>query len=249
MTHHRANTCTALLLAWSAFGAGLTTAHADPRPSAVEPATGHADAPKPATTESVADTDWENDFGDLSLEELMDIEVISVTRSEGQDLFSSPAAIHLITAEDIRRSGHQQLPELLRLVPGMHVARMDANKWAIAARGDNGRFNRLQLVQMDGRTLYTPTFSGVFWFAQDTILADLDRVEVIRGPGASLWGANALNGIVNFVSKPAAETQGFFLKGVGGEQEGGHRRPALRWPDRRRLLLPRLLQGTVSHRL
>jgi iron complex outermembrane recepter protein len=221
MRYDPARTCTALLLAWSFAGIAPATTHADALPDAVEQEAGRTEVPEASTAEPIVTGDWENDFSDLSLEELMDIEVISVTRAEGQNLFSSPAAIHVITEEDIRRSGHQQLPELLRLVPGIHVARMDANKWAIAARGANGRYNRLQLVQMDGRTLYTPAFSGVSWITQDAILADLDRLEIIRGPGASLWGANALNGIINIVSKPASETQGFFLKAVGGTREGG----------------------------
>ncbi len=151
----------------------------------------------------------------------MDIEVISATRSKGQSLFTAPAAIAVLDGETIRRSGHRSLPELLRLVPGMHVAHVDGNKWAISARGFNGRFNALQLVQMDGRTLYTPAFSGVIWSAQDAMLEDLDRVEVIRGPGASLWGANAVNGIINFVSKRAEDTQGLLVTGGAGDEARG----------------------------
>ena len=161
------------------------------------------------------------DFGDLSLEQLMDIDVISVTRTRGQSLFTSPAAITVITGEDIRRSGLRTLPELLRLVPGMHVAQIDANKWAISSRGFTGRFNPYQLVQMDGRTLYTPAFSGVNWSVQDIMLEDIDRIEVIRGPGATLWGANAVNGIVNIVTKSSLETQGLLITGGSGTHDTG----------------------------
>ncbi|MCZ7646649.1 MAG: TonB-dependent receptor [Planctomycetota bacterium] len=149
------------------------------------------------------------------------IEVTSVSRRKGQMLFDAPAAVTVITPEDIERTGHRHLPELLRLVPGMHVGRLTANRWAVAARGFTNEFNSLQLVQMDGRSIYTPFFSGVFWIAQDTMLEDLDRVEVIRGPGATLWGANAVNGIVSYTSKPASETQGVLASGGGGSTEGG----------------------------
>ncbi len=168
---------------------------------------------------NTADADKVLDLTDLGIEELMNVEVSLVSRSKGQSLFTSPAAIHVITEEDIRRTGHQQLPEVLRLVPGMHVARIDANKWALAARGFNNRFNRYQLVQMDGRTLYTPSFAGVFWINQDTVLEDLKQVEVIRGPGATLWGANAVNGIINFESKNAKDTQGLLVSGLAGSEE------------------------------
>ncbi|MBE7463635.1 MAG: TonB-dependent receptor plug domain-containing protein [Planctomycetes bacterium] len=156
---------------------------------------------------------------EFSLEDLMNVEVTSVSRAPGQGVFTSPAAIYVIQSEDIRRTGHQSLPELLRLVPGLHVAQIDAGLWAISSRGFNGRFNRNQLVQIDGRTVYNPTFAGVNWIAQDTLLEDLDRVEVIRGPGATLWGANAVNGIVNFETKSAKDTQGLLVSAVGGTEE------------------------------
>jgi iron complex outermembrane receptor protein len=126
---------------------------------------------------------------------------------------TSPAAIYVITAEDIERSGQRTIPDLLRMVPGMEVARIDANKWAVSSRGFNGRFANKLLVQMDGRTLYTPLFAGVFWDERDTLLADIQRIEVIRGPGATLWGANAVNGIISIVTKPASETQGWLMEG------------------------------------
>lgn len=171
----------------------------------------------------------DEDFGDLSLESLMEIEVISVTRTAGQNLLTSPAAIYVITQDEIRRSGHKSLPELLRLVPGMQVARIDANKWAVASRGFNQRFNRNLLVQLDGRTLYTPSFSGVIWSMHDVVLEDVDRIEVIRGPGASLWGANAVNGIINIVTKSAEETQGLLITGGVGSSEQGS--ATVRWGD------------------
>lgn len=126
---------------------------------------------------------------------------------------TSPAAIYVITEEDIERSGQRTIPDLLRMVPGMEVARIDANKWAVSARGFNNRFANKLLVQMDGRTLYTPLFAGVFWDERDTLLADIQRIEVIRGPGATLWGSNAVNGIISIVTKPASETQGWLMEG------------------------------------
>ncbi len=157
----------------------------------------------------------------LSLEELMSIEVISATRTPGQDVFSSPAAIYVITPEDISRSGLLSLPELMRMVPGVHVGQIDGNKWAITARGLNDRFGRMMLVQTDGRTIYSPEFSGVYWEAQDMVFQDLERIEVIRGPGGTLWGANAVHGIINIVSKPAHETQGTLVSGNLGTEERG----------------------------
>jgi iron complex outermembrane receptor protein len=163
----------------------------------------------------IADEDGE-ELLDLSLEELMDIKVMSATRTRGQNLFDAPAAIYVITAEDIRRSGHSTIPELLRMAPGVHVARTDANTWIVATRGFGMRFNPEQLVQLDGRTLYNAGFSGVLWIAQDTVLEDIDRIEIIRGPGGSLWGSNAVNGIINIVTRSAEQTQGTFVELGGG---------------------------------
>ncbi|MGH9201592.1 MAG: TonB-dependent receptor plug domain-containing protein, partial [Vicinamibacterales bacterium] len=138
-----------------------------------------------------------------------------------QTVAESAAAIFVITQEDIRRSGVTSIPEALRMVPGVEVARIDANKWAISARGFNGRFANKLLVMIDGRSVYTPLFSGVLWDAQDTVLEDIDRIEVVRGPGASLWGANAVNGVINIVTKRARDTQGTLLvAGVGTEEQG-----------------------------
>ncbi len=147
------------------------------------------------------------DLTDLSLEELMQIEVTTVSK-KGQKLSDAAAAIFVITNEDIRRSGVTSIPEALRLAPGLNVAHIGSNSWAISSRGFNGRFaNKLQVL-VDGRSVYTPTFSGVYWEAQDTRLEDVERIEVIRSPGATLWGSNAVNGIVNIITKSAKQTQG-----------------------------------------
>jgi iron complex outermembrane receptor protein len=156
----------------------------------------------------------------LTLEELMDIEVTSVSRSEGT-VGQSPAAVFVMTPEMIRRSGATTFPELFRMVPGMDVARIDGNKWAISARGFNQRFQDKLLVQVDGRTLYTPAFSGVYWDTVDYPLDDIERIEIIRGPGASVWGANAVNGIINIITKSAKDTQGGFVSGGVGTTEQG----------------------------
>ena len=160
------------------------------------------------------------DLTDLSLEELMNLRVTSTARRP-QTVAESAAAIFVITQDDIRRSGVTSLPEALRMVPGVEVARIDANKWAVSVRGFNGRFaNKLQ-VMIDGRSIYTPLFSGVLWDAQDTVLEDIDHIEVVRGPGASLWGANAVNGVINIVTKRARDTQGSLLVAGGGTEEQG----------------------------
>ena len=149
------------------------------------------------------------DLTELSIEELANIEVTTVSRSP-RKLSQSAAAIFVLTSEDIRRSGVTTIPDALRLVPGIHVARISSTHWAISARGFNDRYANKLLVQMDGRNLYTPLFSGVFWELHDTVLADIDRIEVIRGPGASLWGSNAVNGIINIITKSADKTQGIY---------------------------------------
>jgi len=160
------------------------------------------------------------DLTAISLEELMDIEVTSVSKKE-QQLSRAAAAIYVITQEDIRRSGVTSIPGALRMAPGLQVARIDASKWAITARGFNGRFSNKLLVLIDGRSVYSPLFSGVYWDVQDTLLEDVDRIEVIRGPGATMWGANAVNGVINIITKSAAQTQGGLLSAGGGSEERG----------------------------
>jgi iron complex outermembrane receptor protein len=154
------------------------------------------------------------------LEELMTVEVTSVSKKE-QTLFEAPAAIYVITQEDIRRSGATSIPEALRMVPGVQVARIDANKWAISARGFNNEFANKLLVLIDGRSVYTPSYAGVFWDVQDTLLEDIDRIEVIRGPGGTLWGANAVNGVINIITKHTRDTQGGLVTATGGKEERG----------------------------
>lgn len=158
------------------------------------------------------------DVLDLSIEELLELDVSSVSRRD-ESLRTAPAAVFVITQQDIERSGARRIPDLLRMVPGVHVAQMDASKWAVTARGLNGRFARHLLVLMDGRTVYSPLFSGTFWELQGTLLHDIDRIEVIRGPGGTMWGANAVNAVINIITKSAAETQGHHAEvGVGTEE-------------------------------
>jgi len=160
------------------------------------------------------------DLTELPLEVLMDLEVTSASRKT-QRLANTAAAAFVISQEDIRRSGATSIPELLRMVPGVQVAKMDANKWAVSIRGINGRFvSKLQVLK-DGRSVYTPLFSGVFWESLDTPLEDIERIEVIRGPGAAMWGANAVNGVINIITKHAIDTQGGLLSGGGGNSEQG----------------------------
>jgi iron complex outermembrane receptor protein len=160
------------------------------------------------------------DLAELSLEQLMDIEVTSVSKKK-QKLSETAAAVYVISNEDIRRSTATSVPELLRQVPGLHVARIDSSKWAISARGFNGRYANKLLVLVDGRSVYTPLFSGVYWEIQDQLLEDIERIEVIRGPGASLWGSNAVNGVINIITKSAADSQGGLVTaGVGTEMRG-----------------------------
>ena len=157
-------------------------------------------------------------LADMELESLISMTVTSVSRKE-QSVADAPAAVFVISNEDIRRSGATSIPEALRMAPGLQVARIDSNIWAISARGFNGQFANKLLVLIDGRTVYTPLFSGVFWDAQDTLLEDVERIEVIRGPGATLWGANAVNGVINIITKNANSTQGGLIAGGGGNQE------------------------------
>src|SRR6202162_3065305 len=156
----------------------------------------------------------------LSMEDLMNIQVTSVSKRT-QKVADAAAAIFVITQEDLRRSGATSIPEALRLVPGLEVARIDENKWAIGSRGFNGRFDNKLLVLIDGRSVYTPLFSGVYWNVQDVMLEDIDRIEVIRGPGATLWGANAVNGVINIITKKAKATQGAVVTAGGGNEERG----------------------------
>ncbi len=158
------------------------------------------------------------DVTTMSVEDLMNIQVTSVSKRT-QRVADAAAAVFVITQEDIARSGARNIPETLQMVPGLEVARIDENKWAIGSRGFNGRFDDKLLVLIDGRSVYTPLFSGVYWDVQDVPLEDVDRIEVIRGPGATLWGANAVDGVINIITKPAKETQSGLVKVEGGDEQ------------------------------
>ena len=160
------------------------------------------------------------DVANLSIEELRNLPVTTFSKRE-EKLSEVPGALYVITQDEIRRSGALTIPEALRMAPGLQVAQVDAHTWAISARGFNEVFANKLLVLQDGRSIYTPLFSGVFWDVQDTMLEDIDRIEVIRGPGATLWGANAVNGVINIITKRARETQGFLLSGGAGTEETG----------------------------
>jgi len=157
---------------------------------------------------------------DLPIEELMKIEVTTASRRP-QKMAEVAAAVFVITQDDIRRSGATSIPEALRMAPGVEVARIGTNKWAINIRGFNGRFAEKLQVLMDGRSVYSPLFSGVQWEQQDTLMEDIERIEVIRGPGAAMWGANAVNGVINIITKKAYDTQGTLLTAGGGSFEQG----------------------------
>ena len=163
----------------------------------------------------------QRDLTELSIEDLLNIEVTSVARRE-QKLSQSASAVYVITQEDIRRSGVTTVPDALRMAPGVQVGQMDGNKWAVSIRGFHGRFANKLLVMVDGRSVYNAAFAGVYWEANDVLLEDVDRIEVIRGPGATLWGANAVNGIIHIITKHTHDTQGGMVSAGGGNQEGGY---------------------------
>lgn len=166
------------------------------------------------------------DLTEMGLEDLMGLEVTSVSK-KAEKVSDTPAAVYVITDEDIRRSGATSIPEALRLAPGVHVARINGTKWAISIRGFNNSFANKLLVLIDGRSVYTPLFAGVYWDVQDTLLEDVERIEVIRGPGATIWGANAVNGVINVITKDAEDTQGGYVSAGAGTEE--NRFGTLRW--------------------
>jgi len=149
--------------------------------------------------------------------EAFDLEV-SLASRKSEKLSETTAAIYVITQENIRRSGVTNIPELLRMVPGLQVARINANRWAVSSRGFNGTFANKLLVLIDGRSVYTPLFSGVYWDVQNVLLEDVAQIEVIRGPGSTLWGANVVNGIINIITKTSKDTQGGLLTGGAGDK-------------------------------
>jgi iron complex outermembrane recepter protein len=168
---------------------------------------------------AAADPTATNNLTSMSLEDLMNIKVSILGPTES--VSKTPAAVSVVTQDDIRRSGAMNIPEALRLVPGLDVAQLDSSQWAVSARGFNDVFANKLLVMQDGRSIYTPLFSGVFWDVQGTLMQDIDRIEVIRGPGATLWGANAMNGVINIITKNAKDTQGLLVYSGGGTQDRG----------------------------
>lgn len=158
---------------------------------------------------------------EMPLEQLMTLNINTSVGKKAQSVKDSAAAVFVMSQEDIRRSGATNIPTILRMVPGLQVAQIDANKWGISSRGFNGRFSTNLLVLMDGRAIYTPAFSGVFWDREDTLIEDIERIEVIRGAGAAMWGANAVNGVINIITKSAKNTHGGLLTGGAGNQEQG----------------------------
>lgn len=170
-----------------------------------------------------ANAQYVDDLRHMSLEELANVNVSSVLKTSGA-LSEAPAAIYVISQEDITRSGATTVPEALRLAPNLQVAQTSASKYVITARGLSGNnqaqnFPNKLLVLIDGQSVYTPLFSGVYWDAQDVLLADVDRIEVISGPGATLWGANAVNGVINIITRDAAHSQGALIDVAGGSRD------------------------------
>jgi iron complex outermembrane receptor protein len=174
---------------------------------------GHASGQTPQTVQP-------SDLKKLSLDELQAIEVTSVSKRP-EKLSGVPSSIQVITGDDIRRAGATSLPEALRLASNLHVAQVDSHEWAITARGFNNSTANKLLVLIDGRAVYTPLYAGVFWDVQDTLLEDIERIEVISGPGATLWGANAVNGVINISTKNAKDSQGALVTGTGGSELRG----------------------------
>jgi iron complex outermembrane receptor protein len=159
------------------------------------------------------------DLTSISLEYLMNIQVTSASK-KAESLSAAPAAIFVITGEDIRRGGFSSVPEALRTVPGLYVVQQSSHVWLVTARGFSNEFNDKMLVLIDGRLVYSPTFGGVYWDVQDPPLEDIERIEVIRGPGGTLWGANAMNGVINIITKESAKTQGPLVASSAGVNEG-----------------------------
>jgi iron complex outermembrane recepter protein len=161
----------------------------------------------------------QSDVLNLSLEELLNVEVTTASR-KAERLLDVAAAAFVITRDDIEQSGATSIPEALRMAPGVQVARLSNNRWAVSVRGFNGRFANKLLVLVNGRSVYSPLYSGVIWEAEDTLLDDVDRIEVIRGPGAAMWGANAVNGVINVITRRARDSQGNLLVAGLGTEEG-----------------------------
>jgi iron complex outermembrane receptor protein len=181
------------------------------------------------TSPAFADTQQDIIFRDPSFEQLASVRVVSVAKTE-QPHFTTAAAIHVITAGDIRRNGARSIPEALRLAPGVEVARIGSHRYAITIRGFNGEFANKLLVMMDGRSLYSPILAGTFWDVPDTFIEDIERIEVVRGPGGTAWGVNAVNGVINIITRDAYATQGIAVLAGGGDEERAY--GGLRYGDR-----------------
>ncbi len=156
----------------------------------------------------------------LSLAQLGNVEVTTVSK-EPQEVWNTPAAVYVLTSDDIRRSGATTIPDALRLVPGVEVARIDSNKWSIGIRGFGSRLSRDVLVLIDGRTVYSTLLAGTYWEVQNVMLQDVDRIEVIRGPGGTIWGPNAVNGVINIITKSSKDTHGALVDAGGGSVDEG----------------------------
>jgi iron complex outermembrane receptor protein len=179
-----------------------------------------AASPNISDASDAPDSSAEDDLFELPIEDLVAMQVTSVAGVE-QDWFETPSAITVITGDQLLRSGFTNVAEALRMVPGMFVGRVDSRQWAVAARGFAGLFSNSLQVVIDGRVVYNELFGGVFWDVQEMLLENIDRIEVIRGPGATLWGANAVNGVVNVITKSTADTVGNYVGGGGGNEERG----------------------------
>lgn len=180
-----------------------------------------ADAEVPPTAAPPTKVQPQKDLASLSIEDLMNIEVTSASKKE-QKLSRVAAAIFVITQEDIRRSGATSIEDALRVVPGLDIAEINGSTWAIGARGFNEQLSNKLLVIVDGRIVYTEAFGGVYWDTVDVPLEDIDRIEVIRGPGSSIWGANAVNGVISIFTKRAAAKRGGSVTATYGNIAQGH---------------------------
>jgi iron complex outermembrane recepter protein len=180
----------------------------------------HAEAPEADPTG--ADSSASASLKQLSLAELGNLEV-TTTSKEPEEVWKTAAAIYVLTQDDIRRSGATSIPDVLRLVPGVEVAQVNSNIWSVGIRGFGSAFSKSVLVMIDGRSVYTPMFAGVYWDVQNLLLSDVERIEVIRGPGGTIWGSNAVNGVINIITKSAEHTRGSYVSYTGGniEQSSG----------------------------
>ena len=207
---------TGILIACPAWTRAARPANSEPLPSGETPtATSKAD-----DVDDLMDMDIEQ-LGKVDVSSPMLGEEVTTVSRQPSTVGKSPAAVFVITPEMIERSAATNIPDVLRMVPGVQVAQIDANKWAISIRGFNSLYAGKLLVQIDGRAVYSQFFSGVIWSDQDVVLQDVERIEVIRGPGATVWGANAVNGVINIITKRAQDTQGLLVTGGAGTEQRG----------------------------